>query len=1543
VEKQKEQLANLSQEIAKAKISDSLDLSKSNTALLIDALTTEGGQKVAGLLAQVTANPQGDMNTQIGQILSGEATDEEVRAISDNLQQSKSQKEQEIGQRKLQVLREKIDRLPFPEGFTLRHFEAADFNQEFSALLAQELNIVDPNALAPLLGSEVGQEAMRRKFQEYEKQHDQAMEKEFSRELQEKMASAPISPEMAIQHLEGEEFEQAYFDELLKNASPELLEELEEHADLRGKLFRNESVNSGLKQKYREYQEAHDKAMEEKFSAELEDLINAGELTDDFSLVHREEDGFSSEYFELMLRDASPELLEELGEHQGLKEKLFGTAKVKNAVGEKFKNYEREHERMMENTFSKELEELIADISIPADMASLHLEDDEFQELFFARTLEKASPELRQELEEHAELQETLFSHRGVSAALATKSIDYEKAHEEAMKKKFTAEITEKMKARRISPKFAEKHRDEEDFQDDFFQEILAEASPELREELGEHDDLEETLFEQAEVEATLEKKFLDYEKAHDASMEAKFSQELEERIPAAKISEKMAAQHFEKKEFSTAFFAKVLQGASPELKAELGEHQDLRQKLFDHKGVQAALEKQFEGYEHLREKEKRKVELEEKKQKLKEEKEKEKEKMKKEKEEEKSKKERLESLEKEIPNRLRLSEEDIAEENYHQEEQGGFAAFRIEMNERIADLLPEDTDLREALQTIGGREIVKQYAAWKQGHEMLHSAEMQSARREIETALVLTQEDYEEESFHEPRVLKTSLQNRLSVVFAATPDDLHAGLRGFTREKIAATEAQWRRRHELHESQEMKEAKKQLTELFVLGDADKEDETLHNRGRFTATMVSRLEPVLSLLPTDLQEALQPWLRAETGKLHAVWTVAHETHEKSLIEKAEKNITEKLELHPDDRENELFHKERAFRTAMRSRIIGVLRDLPADLKEEIQTMAEAKISDSYHQWTEAHEREHEQNLSMANTKFDHIIESSRQKGDQTACSDDILDRAEEVIEDLPEDLRAEARENLAEKMSTFFRSWKKTEADAAEKKSPWVKSADFGRFSAKDLERGHERLDALTMLPSMKALLKQRERFFMPFLLMATIVLSESEFGNLKRSLQRKTLDPAETLQLIFNDPSRLRKTMLMKEHSPQVWKGFQQGLEKMKLPFGDLLEQEPEDDEEALIEAETALEQTEEDLEVPIDLSQEIHQKSDLDKEAVEENDDQALSDQDREMNEEEHEEQEEKEDGENANQEQESKEKTEKKQGVIPKTPDYKEIAKAKPSPVLPERPQEKVTPVLIQKKTPTMSTRVEEKTADIIKQVPSTEQPRAIKEVNDLKPSPEKRIPDKMTEPQKVMTQKTQEEKTLIRIPTKETLSESLKIIIQKEKIEEKKTRLVQIEPTVPKKNFNEKEELYQLNEFEDVPFMFHADVQRDEQMARYLESILLEKENHSITLKFILQAFIQYARLSSGLTIPYTIHISPEILNLTVLDPEKLFSDLAKHYHGCCEQHAESSHFLFRSWQINSSQSMIDVRIAFDIEQLEINEVCAAFIDCRLEKTRELSLS
>jgi len=409
---------------------------------------------------------------------------------------------------------------PIPPEMAQKHVEATDFPREYWNYLLQNANEdikhdlqEHPQIFDKIFQKREIQSALQQKFTVYEGEHDKSMEKRFSQELIEKIASAPITDAMAIEHLEEDEFQEHFFEKILEKASPELQEELGEHAGLKAKLLNHADVQKKLKEKFEQYEQKHDTAMEKKFSTELVDLIDSEEISDLMAQEHLSPEAFQKKFFELILKKGSPELLEELQEHQGLEEKLFRNDAVKDKLKAKYEKYDEKHDAAMEKRFSSELSGLINSAEITEKMAFEHLNPSEFRQKFFEEVLKKASPELKEELNHHKDLQEKLFGSTTVQKDLTDKYKEYDEKHGTSMEKKFSNELSKSIDSFKITSDMIKKPMNEKEFSQMVLNGLFKNASPELQEELKEHKGLQTKLSGHKKVQTGIAKQFVNYQK----------------------------------------------------------------------------------------------------------------------------------------------------------------------------------------------------------------------------------------------------------------------------------------------------------------------------------------------------------------------------------------------------------------------------------------------------------------------------------------------------------------------------------------------------------------------------------------------------------------------------------------------------------------------------------------------------------------------------------------------------------------------------------------------------------------------------------------------------------------------------------------------------------------------------------------------------------------------------------------------------------------------------------------------------------------------
>src|SRR5690606_18703096 len=258
-------------------------------------------------------------------------------------------------------------------------------------------------------------------YRQWLKKHETAEEKKFTKELEEKILSQELPPDFAQTHYEADQFQQKWF-ELIKGGLSDDLKN--EHAEELKKLLGKDRVQKAFAQKFEAYEEAHDKAMEQKFSAELISLNASVSIPTELIQKSLTPDEFKKEWFALLLKNASPELLEELEEHADLREKLFKHQQLQVGMESNYKKYKLEHDTVRESKFSQELVSGIEAFKFPAEMMKNPLSEAQFLQEMAQHLFKSASPELQKD----KELQASLLANPKIKAQLAKKYAEYQKS-----------------------------------------------------------------------------------------------------------------------------------------------------------------------------------------------------------------------------------------------------------------------------------------------------------------------------------------------------------------------------------------------------------------------------------------------------------------------------------------------------------------------------------------------------------------------------------------------------------------------------------------------------------------------------------------------------------------------------------------------------------------------------------------------------------------------------------------------------------------------------------------------------------------------------------------------------------------------------------------------------------------------------------------------------------------------------------------------------------------------------------------------------------
>ncbi|MGE3340650.1 MAG: hypothetical protein AB7J46_01740 [Candidatus Altimarinota bacterium] len=285
-------------------------------------------------------------------------------------------------------------------------------------------------------------------YDQWLKQHETAEDNKFTEELEKTILAKDIPDSFAQKHYEKDEFQAAWFEHIKGSLSDDLLKE---HPEAIQKLLAKARIQKAFSEKFEAYEEKHDKAMEVKFSEELSTLLSTASIPPEMIQKHFSEDHFTKDWFEMVLRNASPELLEELQEHPGLKEKLFKHQKVQGSLKNSYESYEKQHDQYMEKKFSEELTVSLSAFKIPPEMLASPLNEAQFSDELMAKMFKNASPELQEELKEHADLKAKLMGHAKVKGELAKKYDEYQKMLKPKPEQKEKEE--EKMKQAKLEKK----------------------------------------------------------------------------------------------------------------------------------------------------------------------------------------------------------------------------------------------------------------------------------------------------------------------------------------------------------------------------------------------------------------------------------------------------------------------------------------------------------------------------------------------------------------------------------------------------------------------------------------------------------------------------------------------------------------------------------------------------------------------------------------------------------------------------------------------------------------------------------------------------------------------------------------------------------------------------------------------------------------------------------------------------------------------------------------------------------------------------------
>lgn len=228
---------------------------------------------------------------------------------------------------------------PITPDFAQEHYEEDEFRQalyeRIAGKLSPDLREEHREVIEGLLEKNRVQEAFRQKFQEYEPIHEQVLEGQFTVELSELMRATKVPDDWLKQDMSPTEFSGKYFALLLSLASPKLREELAEHPQLERVLFDKRELQTGIQERYGEYQQGREKLQLE--AATTATVLLMKGLKIPTALLKK---GLDSPEFQQYLIDQlqtglTPELKKLLTENKAFQEKVWKTEAVQRELTQK--------------------------------------------------------------------------------------------------------------------------------------------------------------------------------------------------------------------------------------------------------------------------------------------------------------------------------------------------------------------------------------------------------------------------------------------------------------------------------------------------------------------------------------------------------------------------------------------------------------------------------------------------------------------------------------------------------------------------------------------------------------------------------------------------------------------------------------------------------------------------------------------------------------------------------------------------------------------------------------------------------------------------------------------------------------------------------------------------------------------------------------------------------------------------------------------------------------------------------------------------------
>ncbi|MDP3976334.1 MAG: hypothetical protein Q8P95_05475 [bacterium] len=308
----------------------------------------------------------------------------------------------------------------------------------------------------------------------------------------------------------------------------------------------------------------------------------------------------------------------------------------------------------------------------------------------------------------------------------------------------------------------------------------------------------------------------------------------------------------------------------------------------------------------------------------------------------------------------LILKPEDIENEDFDDRPE----AFAAAMLERVDQALLEvDSHYSEPLKAKMSKQIEALYQQWTKKHEEFHARQELGIEARIESALLVTVEDIENEDFDgRPEAFAAAMLGRVDQALSEVDSHYSEALRPQIEKQIEALYKNWTMQHlKFHEGKE-NTIDTLIESVLILTPEDVENEDFDDRPQvFATTMKARISRTLAQVDPHYVEALEAEVDKRIMSLYGKWQKQHRSFHEQKEGNLETLVKKALTLNSEDVENELFDKHPdIFSRVMNERVDLALVGVDRHYVEAIRPSISSLIENRYQNWQEKHEALHRQ-------------------------------------------------------------------------------------------------------------------------------------------------------------------------------------------------------------------------------------------------------------------------------------------------------------------------------------------------------------------------------------------------------------------------------------------------------------------------------------------------------------------------------------------------------------------------------------------------------